>query len=92
MAYMCYDTQEARQKGVTIDEIIDVVTQENIPLIRDMSRGKLKALLDELCQLNIFREENERYRFERLAFLNMLGTWDEIVDDLDQYIGKEVRA
>lgn len=51
---------------------------------------KLAALMDELCELNILRKNNEnRYLFARHNFIQMLGKdKSEIDDKLIQYLGE----
>lgn len=91
MAY-CFHESSALE-GVTVEKLRRVAAYEGIEAVTRLSDQQLTVLLNELCQLNIFRtDDNVYYRFVRAAFLNMLGTQDEVFGKLIGYTEvKEVR-
>ena len=88
VAYCSYNSESPN--GFTVSEIMEVAEEYEISRIVTQGRNKLAALMDELCELNILRKNNEnRYLFARHNFIQMLGKdKSEIDDKLMQYLGE----
>lgn len=88
VAYCSYNIDSSN--GFTVSEIMEVAEDFEIKKIVSQGVDKLAALMDELCELNILRRNNEnRYLFARHNFIQMLGKdKSEIDDKLIQYLGE----
>lgn len=88
VAYCSYNIDSSN--GFTVSEIMEVAEDFEIKKIVSQGVDKLAALMDELCELNILRKNNEnRYLFARHNFIQMLGKdKSEIDDKLIQYLGE----
>lgn len=81
-----YNTDESRQ-GFSAQDIINEGKDCMIDKIGKLSVEKMKALLDELVELNILKEINGNYSFNRHHFLTMMGDDASIERKLVEYIG-----
>ena len=92
MAY-CYDENESQVNGVSVDEICEAAEMTDISVISKLESTQVETLLDELCELNILYSAHgfvpKRYVFSRPAFKDMLGTQDDVMEALLNYIGVE---
>ena len=92
MAY-CYDENESQVNGVSVDEICEAAEMTDITVISKLESTQVETLLDELCELNILYSVHgsvpKRYVFSRPAFKDMLGTQDDVMEALLNYIGVE---
>lgn len=92
MAY-CYDENESRINGVSVEEICEAAEETGIAVISRLAISQVKSLLDELCDLNIlysaYGSQPKRYVFSRPAFKDMLGTQDDVTEALLKYIDVE---
>ena len=88
VAYCSYNSESPN--GFTVSEIMEVAEEFEIYKIVTQGKDKLAALMDELCELNILRKNNEnRYLFARHNFIQMLGKdKGEIDEKLMQYLGE----
>ncbi len=86
VAYCSYN--EYSPNGFTVQKIMEVAEEYEINKIISQGIGKLGALMDELCELNILRKNNEnRYLFARHNFIQMIGRdKTEIDNKLLQYL------
>ncbi|MBQ7849010.1 MAG: orc1/cdc6 family replication initiation protein, partial [Clostridia bacterium] len=91
MAYCFMNMLDAKQ-GVSIDDLRAMAEEVGVTAVTALSNAQLEALMEELCQLNIFRREGKsRYRFERPAFQHMLGDKETVEEQLMRYMdGEEV--
>jgi hypothetical protein len=59
-------------------------------LIRKLSSisvEKIMALMEEMCELNVLQHTGDgRYRFARHSFCQMMGTIQQIDDELFKYM------
>lgn len=92
MAY-CYDENESQVNGVSVDEICEAAKMTDISVISRLESTQVETLLDELCELNILYCARgavpKRYVFSRPAFKDMLGTPDDVIATLLNYIDVE---
>lgn len=83
-AYCSHNTMQ--QKGVRADDIIQVASDYEIQKLADLPRDSVEALMDEMQELNILKRlGNDRYRFARFNFLQMMGSVSEIEDKILAY-------
>lgn len=83
-AYCSHNTMQ--QKGVGADDIIRVASDYEIQKLAELPRDSVEALMDEMQELNILKRlGNDRYRFARFNFLQMMGSVTEIEDKILAY-------
>lgn len=83
-AYCSHNTMQ--QKGVSADDIIRVARDYEIQRLTVLPRDAVEVLMDEMQELNILkRQGNDRYRFARFNFLQMMGSVSEIEDKILAY-------
>lgn len=81
-----YHNQDA-QNGFSVENIRNLADEFNISLITRAPINQIRALMDEMMELNILqRVDNIRYRFARYNFYQMIGSNREIEDNLMQYM------
>lgn len=86
MAYHYYS--RGVNKGATVKEIMEICKYFEIKKICKMSEDNLKALLEEMDELNILRQEqglHGKYIFNRYSFFQMLGSSENVFDQLLKY-------
>lgn len=92
MAY-CYDENESQVNGVSVDEICEAAEMTDIAVISRLESTQVETLLDELCELNILYSAHgsvpKRYVFSRPVFKDMLGTQEDVMEALLNYIDVE---
>jgi len=70
-------------EGYSAKDILDTAEEFGIDELLPQNSEQVEALLKELCELNILREVAKgKYLFVRQRFLNMMGTSDEIEDEI----------
>jgi len=86
IAYLYHEEGKRFDNGYSVDEIKNVGCEYNILKVVNIRDDKIEALLRELCELNVLRETNGRYLFNRYSFLQMMGSKDEIENRLMEYM------
>ncbi|MCD8364010.1 MAG: hypothetical protein LUC98_13835, partial [Lachnospiraceae bacterium] len=75
------------QNGCSVSDLMDIARTFSIGKISSMNNSKLEALMEEMCELNVLQHTgNGRYRFTRHSFCQMLGTVQQIDDELMNYM------
>ena len=81
IAQMCaylYRHEDSR-KGVTPREIQHLAKELGIGRIASLKEGQIYALMEEMRELNVFRQVSENhYTFSRYSFYQMMGSDDKI--------------
>lgn len=79
---MCYGyniSEDYKLLGMTADDIQHECTSLTPNCsIASLTNAQLRALLDELVTLNIFRVENDRYQFRRPSFTEIFDSPDAV--------------
>lgn len=71
--------------GYLPEHVLDIADGFDIPDIRELTLENIKALMDELCELNVLRTTpDERYLFSRYTFFQMMGNAEDVWDKLDK--------
>ncbi|WP_145408429.1 AAA family ATPase [Paenibacillus xylanexedens] len=86
MAYHYYT--KGVNNAATVGDIMNVCEYFEIKKICRMTENSLKALLEEMDELNIFRQEqgpHGKYIFNRYSFFQMLGSSENVFDQLLKY-------
>lgn len=74
---------DAENSDVTPEMIIRLADKNGMEKLAKLDTNKVKALMEELCELNILHAVNEDgYRFTRYGFYQMMGTEAHIEDEL----------
>ena len=85
MAY-CYYNYNEQGLGFSANDLYKEAVGYGIRKIVDLGIDKLKALMDELCELNVLRRSSdEMYLFARYNFIQLLGSREDIDDQLCDY-------
>lgn len=88
IAYLYHEGSSA--EGSTVSEIEELASSLDIDKISGLSEEQIDALLQEMCELNLLRcSADNRYRFSRNNFLQMMGTQKDIEDVLNTLIEEE---
>lgn len=75
------------QNGSSVVELLDIANTFSIGKIAALNSGKLEALMEEMCELNVLQHTGDgRYRFTRHSFCQMMGTVQQIDDELMNYM------
>lgn len=75
------------QNGSSVVELLDMANTFSIGKIATLNLGKLKALMEEMCELNVLQHTGDGcYRFTRHSFCQMMGTIQQIDDELMNYM------
>lgn len=88
MAYHYYERGVGQ--GASVQDIIRICQYFEIHKIGKMTDESVKALLEEMDELNIFRQETRgtgTYVFNRYSFFQMLGNEDQVFNHLIEYSG-----
>ncbi|MEK3715826.1 AAA family ATPase [Paenibacillus sp. FSL R7-0333] len=92
MAYYYYS--EGIGKAASVKDIMNVCKDFEIKKICRMTEENLKALLEEMDELNILRQEqmgSEKYIFNRYSFFQMLGSFENVWEQLEKYAEQGVQ-
>jgi hypothetical protein len=69
--------------GYSAKDILQTAAEYGLENLLPKSIEQVEALLKELCELNILRETAKgKYLFVRQRFLNMMGTTNELSDEI----------
>ncbi|MBQ8791707.1 MAG: hypothetical protein IJZ51_10400 [Ruminiclostridium sp.] len=90
IAYLCYEASD--DAGYSIEDILRVARDYNINRVLTMRSEQLSETLNEMCDLNVITEMEDRYSFSTDGFRNLLGNREEIDEAMSQYFGEEVTA
>ena len=75
------------QNGSSVVELLNMANTFSIGKIVALNSGKLEALMEEMCELNVLQHTGDgRYRFTRHSFCQMMGTVQQIDDELMNYM------
>lgn len=75
------------QNGSSVVELLNMSNTFSIGKIAALNLGKLEALMEEMCELNVLQHTGDgRYRFTRHSFCQMMGTVQQIDDELMNYM------
>lgn len=90
---MCYgynNSDEYKLFGMTAEDIrAECVSLAPTCSISRLNEPQLKALLDELVTLNIFREENGHYQFRRPSFTEIFSSPEEVESHFLEILTRE---
>lgn len=85
MAYLYHEN--GYSNGYSADDILSTGNQLGITKISSLHVAKLKALMEELEELNVLRNTDpSHYLFTRFTFFQMMGTRSEVEDKLMDYM------
>ncbi len=85
-AYHYHDRESLGQNGTSAKDIQELAEYFGIPKIAALDRDMIAALMEEMRELNVFQlSGNEMYRFARRSFCQMLGSVQQIEDEILQY-------
>lgn len=96
LAMLNHDSEDALLHGASAAEVRDLCCSwEKNCRIGELSNQQVEALLDELVTLNILRKEEKNgvhfYMFSRSSFLEMLGTEEDVINNLMEALDSEER-
>ena len=81
MAYLYY--MRSSHNGYTPEDILAQINDFSIMDFQGFNAEQIEALMEELCELNVFRKKNQhRYLFSRYTFFQLMGTQAEVEDKL----------
>lgn len=85
---VAYDYHDDKSKnGCNAEDILKVAEGYSIKKISALDREKLIALMEEMRELNVLQHTGDgRYRFARYSFCQMMGTVQQIEDELMKYM------
>lgn len=85
---VAYHYHENKSKnGCSVSDLMDMAKTLSIGKISLMNNSKLEALMEEMCELNVLQHTGYgRYRFTRHSFCQMMGTVQQIDDELMNYM------
>ena len=85
MAWLYHDRND--QRGYLPEDLLALGKDLGIGKMKDLSIENVRALMEELCELNVLRQTaNGRYLFMRYNFFQMMGTRDKLDEDLLTYM------
>lgn len=75
------------QNGCNASDLIQLAGMFSIGKLVSLGTEKITALMEEMCELNVLQHTgNDRYRFARHSFCQMMGTVRQIDDELMNYM------
>lgn len=75
------------QNGCNADDLLQLAGMFSIGKLVSLGTEKVTALMEEMCELNVLQHTgNDRYRFARHSFCQMMGTVRQIDDELMNYM------
>ncbi len=79
--------QDKFQNGCSADDLLELAHSYSVSKISALNNENLTALMEEMCELNVLRHTGDgRYRFARHSFCQMMGTVQQIDDELLKYM------
>lgn len=85
---VAYHYHENRsQNGCSVKDLHELAVSLDIGKFSDMEEEKISALMEEMRELNVLQHTGDgRYRFARHSFCQMMGTAQQIDDELLKYM------
>lgn len=85
---VAYDYHDDKSKnGCNAEDILKVAKGYSIRKISTLGSEKVNALMEEMHELNVLQHTGDgRYRFARYSFCQMMGTVQQIDDELMEYM------
>lgn len=78
------------QNGCSVQELADLASMYSIRKIAELSNEQISALMEEMRELNVLQRAGDGgYRFTRHSFCQMMGTVEQIEDELMNYMEDE---
>ena len=75
----------AAHEGCTAKDILKLANEFNVMKFRDFTEENMDALMQEMKELNVFQVVgNNGYRFSRYNFLHMMGSEEDVMNDIEQ--------
>ena len=84
IAYECHDYPDILSKGLDYRQIEDISRAAWSEGFKDIGTDHFRSLLDEMKGLGVLREVDRRYALRNPNVLLLMGTADEILDNLDR--------
>ena len=85
MAYLYHNN--GYSEGYSAEDIMEAGRELDVSKIADLDIVKLRAFMDELCELNVLRSTDDtHYLFTRFTFFQMMGTSSEVEDKIVEYM------
>ena len=79
-----YYNDDKNLEGYSAKDILNTATDFGLEHLLPKSVDQVEVLLKELCELNILRESDKgKYLFVRQRFLNIIGTLEEIEEEME---------
>lgn len=89
MAFLYHEKQD--NDGYSPEKVKIEGQALGIEKIANLSEEKLKALMEEMCDLNVLRKSNsqgEKFVFNRNRFFEIMGTREEVEEQLYEFMGE----
>ena len=84
-AYLYHENNS--EDGYSPADIKQVAEEFGIAKIEKLDEEKVNALMEEMSELNIFRiTASGKYLFTRYSFFQMMGTKNNIEDEMEKYM------
>ena len=75
------------QNGCSASDLIELADTYSVGKISVLNNESLTALMEEMCELNVLQHTGDgHYRFTRYSFCQMMGTVQQIEDELLNYM------
>ena len=75
------------QNGCSASDLIELADTYSVGKISTLNSESLAALMEEMCELNVLQHTGDgHYRFTRHSFCQMMGTVQQIEDELLDYM------
>lgn len=75
------------QNGCSVKDLLELANTYSIGKLASLDNKKLSALMEEMSELNVLQHTGDgRYRFTRHSFCQMMGTVQQIDDELMNYM------
>ncbi len=84
LAYL--NDKKPSEIGYTWEEIKSAAEEQSISRITELNSDKAGELMNELCALNVLRENGHYYTFSSKNFCELLGTGQDVANKLADYI------
>ena len=75
------------QNGCSAKDLLELANTYSVAKIAALNAEKLVALMEEMRELNVLQHTgDDHYRFTRYSFCQMMGTVQQIDDELLNYM------
>ena len=89
MAYLYYE--KGMVHGYTPEDILSEIRIFELKEFNNFKTEQVAALMEELCELNVFRQNAEgRYLFTRFNFFQMMGDREQVESKIEDIMGDEI--